>query len=505
MDAAVAAAFALGVCEPMASGLGGQTMMLFYHPEQHKTIALDGSSRAPSRATIEDFKSKASRIYGHRATTVPSTPAVLAYAVAHYGSMPLAEILQPAIRLAKKGYPISELQHALQVREQENWKKGNAGDYFLLEGKKPYPVGTLFKQPILAQTLSRIAHKGIEDFYLGDIARHIEADMLKNEGFIRLDDLAKIPHPIERRPVSCRFSNFRAMTFPPPGAGRTLIEMFNILSQFQPKQYDPETLKGSLVLIETMRRAQLDRQDRPFDPNFYPQVQDRRMLSDEYARLVSQQIRKRLKKQSGETTHLSVMDKNGGAVALTQSIERVYGAFVVTPELGFLYNNYMSDFEFKDITHPYYLRANGVPWASVTPTILFKGKRPWMAVGSPGSERIASAVLQVILRINAGQSPLEAVTAPRMHCSVDGKVSLEASRIRNDIIAFLEKHGFTIDLREPFSFYMGSVQLAMLDGKQYIGAADPRRDGGAAGPKGVKIAPTPVKTAAKEGEDDSNA
>jgi gamma-glutamyltranspeptidase/glutathione hydrolase len=169
-------------------------------------------------------------------------------------------------------------------------------------------------------------------------------------------------------------------------------------------------------------------------------------------------------------------------VALTQSIERVFGSKVATPELGFLYNNYMSAFEYEDMTHPYYLRPNGVPWASVAPTIILRNKKPWMAIGSPGSERIASAILQVLLRLKY-QSPFDAVAAPRIHCSYDGKVSLEAAYMRDDIPSELASRGFEIDVREPMSFYLGCIQMVLREGDDFVGVADPRRDGSAAGPK----------------------
>ena len=205
------------------------------------------------------------------------------------------------------------------------------------------------------------------------------------------------------------------------------------------------------------------------------------MRSQEYARSVARQVRRRIA-TSGETTHLSAMDDQGNAVALTQSIESVYGSGAASPQLGFLYNNYMTAFEYEDISHPYYLRPNAAPWASVTPTVVMRGRRPWITLGSPGSERIASAVAQVLIRIARGASPLEAVTAPRLHCSLDARVSLEASRFRNDIPAALRSRGFTIDEREPFAFYMGCVQLAMRGRSEFIGVADPRRDGSAGGP-----------------------
>ena len=255
--------------------------------------------------------------------------------------------------------------------------------------------------------------------------------------------------------------------------------MLNIVRKFPAKERNPDTPQGALLLAEVIRRAQLDRRDRPFDPNFYPQVHDRRMVSMDYAKLVSKQILTRLK-AGGETTHLSVADRDGNVVALTQSIERIYGAKVATPELGFLYNNYMSAFEYEDISHPYYLRPNGVPWASVAPTIIFKSGRPWLAIGSPGSNRIASVIMQVLLRL-AYQSPFDAVAAPRIHCSFNGKVSLEAAHMRSDIPPLLRKHGFDIDVREPGSFFLGCVQLVLGDGDEWIGVADPRRDGSACG------------------------
>ncbi|MGD9345401.1 MAG: gamma-glutamyltransferase [Candidatus Aminicenantes bacterium] len=481
IDAAVASAFALGVCEPQASGLGGQTMMLLFLSDVEKVIVIDGSSRAPNRALNENFKEKAFRLIGHAASTVPSTPVALAYVLERYGTQKLANVLDHSIALAENGYPITELQHRLQVRELKNFKKGNAGHIFLREGDKPYSVGHVFAQPALAKTLIRLAEVGIEDFYTGQIAQTIHKDMQANNGLIHKEDLAHIPYPIEREPVSGRLGRKTVYTMPPPGAGRTLIEMINIIKKFPHDKRNPATPEGALILAEVIRRAQLDRRDRPFDPNFFPQVQDRRMLSADYAKLVSQQIRSRIKTE-GETTHLSVMDRTGNVVALTQSIERVYGSKTLTPSLGFLYNNYMSAFEYEDISHPYYMRPNGVPWASVLPTIILRNKIPWLAIGSPGSERITSAILQVLLRLDF-QSPFDAVAAPRMHCAYNGKVSLEAAYMRDDIPDILRSRGFQINIREPMSFYLGSIHMVLKEGNEFIGVADPRRDGSASGPQ----------------------
>jgi len=369
---------------------------------------------------------------------------------------------------------------------------GIRGKFFLRNGGRPYPVGSIFTQPTLAKTLKRIASGGIKRFYTGKIADLIHEDMKKNGGFIQKDDLARIPYPIVREPLTCRFGNMYVHTMPPPGAGRPLIEILNILKKFPVKERNPDTPQGALLLAEIIRRAQLDRRDRPFDPNFYPQLVRKDMLRTKYARQSIREILRNVNKTilstiasedeiSGETTHLSVIDNKGMAVSLTQSIERVYGSCEASPQLGFLYNNYMSAFEYQDISHPYYLRPNAVPWASVAPTIAFKGRTPVLAVGSPGSERITSSLFQVLVRLQT-QSAWAAVEAPRLHCSLAGKVSLEHTRMRSDILPALERRGLATDRRDPYSFYLGCVQLVMRQHGRFIGVADPRRDGSAGGP-----------------------
>jgi gamma-glutamyltranspeptidase/glutathione hydrolase len=484
IDAAVAAAFALGVCEPAASGIGGQSMLLLYETATQRTIALDGSSRAPHRVPPGEVP-KEQLFRGHRATTVPSTLAVLSYALERYGRLPLARVLEPAIRIAEEGFPVSQLLHDLTKRESEHLRAGTAAPFFLKDGKHLYRVGERLRQPVLAATLKRIAYAGVIDFYRGEIAQKIHEDMLRNDGYMRIDDLAQIPWPIERLPLITSFNQHNVHTFGPPGAGRVLIEVLNVLEKFSAEERDPDTPHGVLLLAEVIKQAQFDRHDRPFDPHFYWQVSGARMLNREYAEQLASNFRQRIADSQadtqGETTHLSVMDRHGNTVGLTQSIERVYGSYAACPELGFLYNNYMSAYEHHDFTHPYYLRPNTPPWASVAPTIIFRDNEPWAVIGSPGSERIAPAVAQVLLRL-AKQPPFEAVDAPRLHCSIDGVVSLEAARMRDDIPDILKKHGFELNIRDSYSFYLGCIALVVREQKEFIGVADPRRDGSARGP-----------------------
>jgi gamma-glutamyltranspeptidase/glutathione hydrolase len=494
VDAAVAAAFALGVCEPQASGLGGQTMMLI--STDNRIVAIDGSSRAPSLAHVSAIY-KGDRSVGYRATTVPSTPATLWYVHDRYGKLDWSKILKPAIQIAEKGYRITELQYKLQVRDIEKFHKveSKSGVKYFLKDGKPYSPGDLFRQPELADTLKRISRNGIEDFYKGEIAKQIDADMRKHGGLLRYDDLALIPWPIIRKPLKRKFRGLTVYTMPPPGAGRTLLFTLLMINSIPPKILQNDLNSQSYLLAKIFRRAFLERTDRPFDPNFYTQVEEKDMLSKYYARKCISEILTVVDKTllpsivtddefTGETTHISVMDNENNTVCLTQSIERVYGSKAAADGLGFLYNNYLNDYEYKLPSHPFYLRPNAVPWATVAPTFIFNDKKIWLAVGSPGSERIFSSIAQFLIHIIDERQPIsEAVDAPRLHCSLGGRVSLEADRFPEELVDFLEQKGYRIDKREPYAFFMGDIHAVLRkhDGSGFQGVADPRRDGTAGG------------------------
>lgn len=496
VDAAVAAAFALGVCESQASGLGGQTMMLIH--SEGKVIAVDGSSRAPSLAHVNAIY-KRDRSRGYRAATVPSTPAVLWYIQQHYGTLPWQQILEPAIHLAQDGCVITPLQRRLQQRELENFLSidSRSGAKYFLTNDQPYESGDIFRQPELANLLKKLSDKGVEEFYKGNTAKIIDADMRENGGLIRYDDLALVPWPIIRKPLKRKFRDVTVHTMPLPAAGRSLLFSLLMLDQLPPDTFrDMEHQPGKMhLLAEILRKTFLERSDRPFDPNFYPQLIEKDMMKRKYARHSIREILKRVDKTilasivtedelSGETTHLSVMDSKGMAVSLTQSIERAYGSKTAAADLGFLYNNYLIDFEYTQPDHPFYLRPNYVPWATVAPTLLFLGDDLWLALGSPGSERIISTLTHVLLHvIDRDISIDKAIEAPRMHCSLGGRISLEAERFSPGLIEFLEKKGYRMDLREPYAFYLGCVQavLKRQTGPGFQGAADIRRDGTAKG------------------------
>ena len=494
VDAACASAFALGVCEPQASGLGGQTMAMVHI--NNRTFALDGSSRAPSLIHINRI-TNTDRNNGYQAATVPSTPAVLGYLHLRYGRLNWPAILEPAIDIARKGYHISQLQHDLQERYLQFFldiKSGSGSRYFLKNGKKPYGFGDLFVQPDLANVLEILADQGPRAFYLGGIAHQISEDMETNGGFLRADDLAMIPWPIERPPLEGHYRNITVLSTPPPAAGRTLLLVLLMLNHMQPEFLSGISPKTCHFLAETFRKALFQRHQRPFDPNFYPQVQDKTMISPVFAGELVKSIRDKIdpdltlsepQSHGGETTHLSVMDEEGNAVGISQSIESIYGSKTAAEGLGFMYNNYIRTMETKDPGHPYFLRPNAVPWSSVVPTIMLRRGKPWMVVGSPGSERIFSSVAQFLINVvDVGLPMDEAIERPRLHCSIGGKISLEADRFDPSIINYLERLGYEIDRRPPYSFYMGAIYAALRHQtkKRFEGVAEIRRDGSAAGP-----------------------
>jgi gamma-glutamyltranspeptidase/glutathione hydrolase len=280
---------------------------------------------------------------------------------------------------------------------------------------------------------------------------------------------------------------------PPPGAGRTLLLVLMILNSLESRFLRRRTPTRYHFFAEAFRKAFIQRLDRPFDPATYPQIREKTMLSRAFARELALTIadsidadlplRDPVGSEAGETTHFSVMDAAGNVVSMTQSIELAYGSKAAADGLGFLYNNYMLALELENPAHPYYLRPNAVPWSSVAPTIVFRKKRPWLALGSPGSERIFSTLGQFLVGIvDASNSIADAMREPRFHCSIGGTLNLEHERFDPEVIAHLRRLGYKIRKREPYAFYLGCVQavLKRQTGPGFQAVADLRRDGTAA-------------------------
>jgi len=494
IDAACATALALGVCEPQASGIGGQSMVIMHF--QGKTICIDGSTRAPSLATPSKLRHVQDRSIGYRAATVPSTVAVMGFLNEKYGNLDWADVLNPVIKIAKKGYRITKLQHDLQQRELKNFAKvesGSGARYLLKDGKVPYDPKDLFVQEELSEFLSYLGANGYRSFYHGKIPKMIDADMRENKGLLRENDLVMMPKVIEREPLLGKYRNVTVKTFPPPAVGRILLLILMLLNEIPVRTIKNGKPEYYHYLVETFRRSLAFRTQRPYEVSTYKQFDDRLLHDKTFLKHLSESIAdgisinsqpKPKKFHDEDTTHLSVMDDEGNTVGITQSIELVYGGKAAAKGLGFLYNCYMSSFEYDNINYPHYLRPNTSPWTSVAPTMLFHKNIPWMTLGTPGSDRIPTTTAQFISSIvDLGSSPNDAMDRPRIHCSVDGTVAVEGERFDESVISHLAELGYKIDSKEPYSYYHGAIHAVIKKqgSKGFQGIAEIRRDGQAIG------------------------
>lgn len=490
VDAAVAAAWALAVCEPSASGLGGQTTLLVYQPDDTVRI-IDGHSYAPASASPVTVSPAEQRV-GHRACTIPSTPLTLAYTLRQYGTLPPAQVLAPAIRIAEDGYAITPLQH-----RQIQWVLGHlrmcsaASDLFL-SNEQPPPVGHIVHQPRLARTLHRIAIQGVEDFYHGSMAWAIAEDMRRHGGLITQEDLRTFALPVEREPLRVLYRGLQAWSTPPPGGGLQLLLALKIAEQLLPSGASFESAEWYEAMALATYASFRERERSPMGSEDLTPSTCSWLLGEERVRQVVAELREGTPagpetfagEGPGDTTHLTVADRTGNVVALTQSIQSVFGAKVANPELGFVYNNYLCTCPRRP--HPYGLTGHCLPRSNAAPTLVLgagpRGRVPVLSLGAAGSRRITSSILQVISAVvDRGLTAGEAVAAPRVHALLSRKVWIEEPAASPELVETLRRCFAAVQLMPPRSYKLGAVQaLQWLPQGTLLGAADPRRDGTAA-------------------------
>lgn len=480
IDAAAAASLALAVVEPAASGLGGMAMMTVHLARPGRTFTLEGPCRAPLEATPEAVRQR-NRGRGYEAVAVPTYAAAIDHALQRYGTMSLAAVSAPAIALAEDGYRITPTQRRLLKRYLEAILEGNAASLLLDGHGSPPSVGTVVRNPALADALRRFAAGGASEFYHGHIGRVILGDMAAGGGFITATDFAGIPWPQETEPLHGPFGPWAVYTTAPPGGGFALLEMLSLFDALRHDGFDADAPEGAALLAAIIQQARVDRRRLRLRLTREWALGNPEQLSTAYAERIAGQIHSR-PRGPGETTHLNVIDREGNVVALTQSIERSFGAKVACRELGFLYNGFMKGLKVKNERHPHYLRPGAVARSNASPTILIGPQRAILAIGSTGSERIASGIFQVLVRLER-QNPFEAVQAPRLHCTPEGWVTCEAERFDPAVLEHLAARGFRVtSYQEPWAFSAGGLHLAgRTDGTPW-GVAEPRRDGLAAGP-----------------------
>jgi gamma-glutamyltranspeptidase / glutathione hydrolase len=510
VDAAVAASFALGVSETEASGIGGSAWLLI-HLADGRDVAIDGSAEVPFLAATEGrrygYLDPVSGLEcGYRMVATPGGLAAVQLALDRYGTKTLAETLAPAIELADAGVTLPP--HEMPILEESlDLLRGSPSlaQVFLTPSLGLWDSSHVYCMDDLARTLRRLARAGSRDFYAGDIADEIDADMRANRGYLRKEDLRRV-RAVERAPLRGSYRGLDVVAFPAPGAGAAVIEELQILEQFPSSLLTTDSVERIMLLVEAAALAIADLgQGRRV-----PMMSDLVMISPEHARrraslirldraLLDDEVGQTTFLLPGGTTHVSVVDAQGNAVGLTQTFNVEYGASVATPGLGFPYNGSLSMYDWADPGSPSYPRLGTVLLQPIAPTMVLKAGKPMLVLGTPGSTKIPSAVVNVIVNVvDRGMDLASAVAAPRVLWGSrrDAKrVTLEiAGGISYDMADEVFRRGFDEVFLTTFppdleKFLLnGSVNTAGIDLRtgETVGAGDPRRSGLAV----VGLAPT---------------
>ena len=497
VDAAIATAFALSVVDQASSGLGGGGFMVIYRAKDQKSFALDFRETAPRASSRElymkDGKPVASlSLTGALAVGVPGEVAGLVEARKRFGTLSLATLVAPAVKLASDGFPLDATLRIAIERQQSGMKRfADLGRIFMPNGEVP-KEGEVIRQAELAETLKVIAQQGAEIFYQGRIAEAIAETIKNNGGVMTLEDL-KNYKAVWRKPLIGTYRNRTIVTMPPPSSGGVaLLEMLNILEGYKLDQSQHNSPAYLHLITETMKHAFADRAQFLGDPDFV-HVPIRKLTSKDYALWMRGRISPdktqppnfygyyNYNAEKGGTTHFSVIDRFGNAVSCTQSVNTRFGSKLIAARTGIVLNNEMDDFAIHSGVGNVYglvgneansLQPNKRPLSSMSPTIILQNGRPELVVGAAGGPRIISATLQTILNVIDFHMPVgAAVEAPRIHhqwlperLNVETKIGEEARK-------GLAQRGHT--LRQQTE--LGVVQAITWQDSTMSGVADSRK------------------------------
>ena len=523
VDAAVATAFALAVVHPQAGNIGGGGFLLL-RTSAGETHFIDFREKAPAAATENmyldahgDLIPKLS-VVGYKSIGVPGSVAGLAYTEKKYGKLSLEKVIAPAIRLARDGFPLA-YEDAEDLHDKDLANFADSRRIFQRDGKF-YQPGEILKQPELARTLERIA-KDPNDLYHGALARELAAAIQKGGGLITAADLASYEVK-EREPVRGTYRGYDIISAPPPSSGGTaLIEILNILEGFDLTKFGNRSAETIHLTVEAFRRAFYDRADFMGDPDFsripVPQLIDKKYAAAWRASInpahaspskdlrrppfegMEQvaQTRPIALREPHSTTHYSVVDAEGNAVAVTTTLNDDFGSRVTAEGLGFLLNDEMDDFATKPgVPNQFGLiqgPANAVgpnkrPLSAMTPTIVLKNGKLFLVLGSPGGPRIVTTVANILMGVvDFGLDIQEAVNAPRFHQQwLPDQIDVE-DRLSPDTMNLLKAKGHVLDIKHGVSDYSGDGECIMIDPKsggktgERLGASDGRNNGKAVG------------------------
>jgi gamma-glutamyltranspeptidase/glutathione hydrolase len=513
IDAAVAVGYALAVVYPAAGNLGGGGFMTLQLADGRKTF-IDFRETAPLAATATMYLDANGNVIperstrGYLAVAVPGTVSGLEYVRAKYGSMARKVLMAPAITLAEQGFVLTQGDVDLLHEATDDFRKDPPSAAIFLDRNLPLEAGAAFRQRDLAKTLRSISLRGAGGFYKGATAALLIAASRAGSGILTQADLDAYKTR-ELAPVECDYRGFHVIAAPPPSAGGiVLCEMLNILEGYPLRDYGYGSARAVHVEIEAMRHAYVDRNHLLGDPAFVSNPTDQ-LLDKRYAATLRAQIDPQRAGNSAQlkpgiaaregihTTHYSIADRFGNAVAVTYTLNDWFGARVTAAGTGVLLNNEMDDFTAKaGVANMYGLVQSDTnkiepgkrPLSSMTPTIVARNGKPWMIVGTPGGSRIITAVLQTILNVIDYEMDLqEAVDAPRIHQQwLPEETYVEARALSPDTVSLLVAMGHKLVAPQPEN-HVAAILIGApaLDAKPvagmiFYGAIDPRRNTGLA-------------------------
>ncbi len=495
-DAAVAVGFALAVVLPRAGNIGGGGFMVIYDEDSNDTYAIDYREKAPAASFRDMYLDENGEFdilkstFGYNAIGVPGTVHGFWNVHKRFGSLPWADLIQPAIILAERGFVMSDyMAQTLNNYAEKMSYYDETRNIFL----RNYPnlKDSRLIQNDLAKTLKRIQKDGLNGFYSGETASLIAADMRENGGLITEQDLINY-RSVWRDPIKGTYRGKTIVTMPPPSSGGIhLIQMLNILENFDLGSYEHNSYQYVSLLSETMKYAYADRSEYLGDPDFF-EVPISKITAKKYAKKISASIRDLgvlpsskinpgmyINPESNETTHFSIADKFGNVISNTYTINSAFGSGVTIKGTGILMNNEMDDFSGQPGVPNQFGLFGGVaneiepakrPLSSMTPTIVFDSDDPFLAIGSPGGSRIITAVLQIILNvIDFEQSLEEATDSKRVHHQwYPDDIDIEETY--NQINELIDL-GYKIDIIDTAT----CTQSIMIDDGEFIGVSDLRR------------------------------
>lgn len=499
IDASIATAFALAVTWPSAGNIGGGGFLVYHGADGYATT-FDFREKAPLAATEMMYLDADGKVLnnanheGLLSVGVPGTVAGLYTAHRRLGNLPWADLVGPSVELAKEGIPITWSLHSGFKSNQSHWEKHpSSAEIFLKPDGSLYELGDLWIQEDLAHTLGLIQHHGADGFYKGENAQRLARFMGSNGGLITEEDLNRY-RAVERRPIRGTYRGYEVLSMPPPSSGgTTLVEMLNILEGFNLAEAGHNSARYLHLLTESMRRGFADRAAYLGDPDFNQNMPIDRLISKGHAAKlrdsidlnnasVSDENKFAAIYESEETTHFSIVDKEGNMVSLTYTLEQSFGSRIVVKGGGYLLNNEMGDFNpvpgvtnrFGQIgTKPNVIEPEKRMLSSMTPTIVARDGKPLMAIGSPGGRTIINTNLQLILNVvDHGMNIAESIEAQRIHHQwLPDTTVMERGAASADTLQRYKALGHSVTIR-PIGMAMGVYHD--FENKLYLGSADSR-------------------------------